>query len=141
MGVSTADLTGGWILESANFEIEDSGEIVELFGPNPTGAILFTEQGRMMAILTGNNRPATSDDDSKAKLFNSMMAYTGKFELSGDAFTTTVDTCWITEWLGTEQLRYAQLDGDALFVRTAISQHPRFPGRPGFGILKWRREH
>jgi hypothetical protein len=56
MGVSTADLTGGWILESANFEIEDSGEIVELFGPNPTGAILFTEQGRMMAILTGNNR-------------------------------------------------------------------------------------
>jgi hypothetical protein len=24
--------------------------------------------------------------------------------LSGDAFTTIVDTCWITEWLGTERL-------------------------------------
>jgi hypothetical protein len=42
--------------------------------------------------------------------------------------------------LNTEQLRYADLDGDLLSVRTAISHHPRFPGRPGFGILRWRRE-
>ena len=41
------------------------------------------------------------------KLFDSMVAYSGKFKLSGNAFTTTVDTSWVTEWLGTEQLRYS----------------------------------
>jgi Lipocalin-like domain len=75
------------------------------------------------------------------KLFDSMVAYSGKFKLSGNAFTTTVDTSWVTEWLGTEQLRYLQFDGDTLAIRTATQQYPRFPGRLGFGTLRWQREH
>jgi hypothetical protein len=139
MNVSKNLLTGGWILQSANFEFED-GEIIEIYGPNPIGAVVFGEHGRMMAILTANNRPATGDDDSKAELFNTMLAYSGKFKLSGNTFTTTVDISWVTEWLGTEQLRYVHLDSDILSLRTSIHQHPRYPGRRGFGDLRWRRE-
>ncbi|MET4177875.1 hypothetical protein ABIB99_009014 [Bradyrhizobium sp. LA6.1] len=73
-------------------------------------------------------------------MFNTMLAYSGKFKLSGDTFTTTVDISWVTEWLGTEQLRYVHLDGDILSLRTPVHEHPRHPGRRGFGDLRWRRE-
>lgn len=36
MNVSMKLLTGGWVLQSANFEFED-GEIIEIYGPNPMG--------------------------------------------------------------------------------------------------------
>jgi len=140
MNISMSDLTGSWILESLNFEFEDNGEVVTPFGPDPIGALIVTVQGRMMAILTANHRPATVDDVSRVMLFDSMTAYSGKFKLSGNTFTTIVDASWATEWLGTEQVRYLQLDGRTLSIRSASHQHPRFPNRRGVSTLKWRRE-
>jgi hypothetical protein len=41
-------LLGTWRLESLRLRMEDTGEVVEPFGPDPRGSIIFTPDGRMM---------------------------------------------------------------------------------------------
>lgn len=77
MNIAASDLIGTWILQSAVFRFEDDGESVEFYGARPTGVATFTKEGRLIAILSSGDRPATGDDASKARLFDAAMAYSG----------------------------------------------------------------
>ena len=123
MNIAASDLIGTWILQSAFFRFEDDGESVEFYGARPTGVATFTKEGRLIAILSSGDRPATGDDASKARLFDAAMAYSGKFEVSGETFTTIVDAATIPEWLGSRQLRYIAAHAGA--AEPAICQPPR----------------
>jgi hypothetical protein len=68
-----------------------------------------------------------------------MMAYSGKYRAEGEnKFITTVDVAWHPAWNG-EQTRFFALNGDVLSITTAQQTVPQFPGRPGRGVLRWRR--
>jgi hypothetical protein len=140
MNITASDLIGTWILQSAVFRFEDDGESVEYYGARPTGVATFTKEGRLIAIVSSGGRPATGDDASKARLFDAAMAYSGKFEVSGETFITLVDAATIPEWLGSRQLRYMQFDGEVLTLRTPVLPSPRSADRRGHGTLTWRRE-
>jgi hypothetical protein len=140
MNIAASDLTGTWILQSAVFRYEDNGESVEFYGARPTGIATFTKEGRLIAIVSSGDRPATGDDASKARLFDTALAYSGKFEVSGETFTTLVDAATIPEWLGSRQLRYMEFDGEVLTLRTPVQPSPRSADRRGQGTLTWRRE-
>jgi hypothetical protein len=51
-----AGLLGTWRLESLQLHMEDTGEVVEPFGPDPRGSIIFTLDGRMMTVITAEKR-------------------------------------------------------------------------------------
>jgi hypothetical protein len=48
-----------------------------------------------------------------------LMAYTGKFTIDGDKFTTKVDLSWNELLTGQDQVRFFKLEGDKLSIRTA----------------------
>ena len=47
------------------------------------------------------------------ELFDCMMA-SGRYRMQADRIITTVESAWHPAWIGTEQTRYFQHDGDAL---------------------------
>ena len=133
-------MIGTWKLVSVQFEAADTGECVDMYGERPLGFLILTEDGRMMAIVTAGGRAPPKDEAASVALFESMMAYSGKYRVEGaDRFITAVDVAWHPAWHGTEQTRFFELDGDMLTITTAQQTHPMFPGRMGRGVLGWRR--
>ncbi len=129
---------GVWKLEAFELEFQDTGERKAIFGANPKGYIIFTPEGRMMALLTAEARPIPRTDAERVDAFRSMYAYSGTYRLEGDQWITNVDTAWNEAWVGTEQLRYYCLDGETLVVTTPWgTPGADLGGRQHRGILTW----
>jgi hypothetical protein len=107
---------GIWKLVSQEIEIQASGQKEPVMGRSPTGYAIFTPEGRVMFVLTGEGRKPPQKVQDRADLLNSMAAYTGMYRLEGDKWITQVDVAWNPEWVGTEQTRFFKLDGDRLHV-------------------------
>lgn len=141
--MSTIDrnsLVGLWKLKSIQFEAADTGEIADVFGPNPSGYLIHTGEGRMMAMLMRSDRTPPKEDADGSALFKTMMAYTGNYRIEGDdKFVTHVDLAWHPGWHGTEQIRFFKLEGDTLSIMTAQQANPMLGGRIGRGIITWTR--
>jgi hypothetical protein len=135
-----AKLLGTWRLVSFEWEFQATGEKEPLLGKNPAGYIIFTPEGRFMAILTGEGRKAPKTDQDRADLLKSMFAYTGMYRLEGDKWITKVDVAWNPEWIGTEQVRFFKVDGDRLQVVTTWGADPNGPEKGmGRGVGTFER--
>jgi hypothetical protein len=132
-------MLGIWKLESFDVEFQDSGERKPLFGANPSGYIIFTPEGRMMALLTAEGRKAPQTDAERASAFRTMYAYSGTYQVEGDRWITKVDIAWNEAWTGTDQLRYYRFDGEKLIVTSAWQPSVNFEGRYTRGILTWTK--
>lgn len=111
-------LLGTWKLVSWESEFQATGERELVLGKSPTGYSIFTREGRMMTVLTGEGRTAPKTDLDRANLFKSMLAYTGMFRIEGDKMIIKVDGSWNPAWMGTEQVRFLKFDGDRFHVLT-----------------------
>jgi len=67
-------LVGAWRLVSFETEDRANGERRPPFGVHPKGRLLLLENGLMIAILTGEGRPAPGSDTERAQAFNTMVA-------------------------------------------------------------------
>ncbi|MFN4141251.1 lipocalin-like domain-containing protein [Aestuariivirga sp.] len=139
--MASADLIGSWKLVSLQFEYSDGGERTDMYGENPQGYLLIAEGGRMMTIIAARNRGEVDGEADEARLFRSMMAYSGSYRTEEpDLFITKPDVAWHPVWLGKEHARHFRINGDALSIVTAETTHPMFRDRKGRGVLTWRRE-
>ena len=135
-----AKLLGPWRLVSFEWEFKATGEKEPLLGKNPAGYIIFTPEGRFMAILTGEGRKAPKTDQDRADLLKSMYAYTGMYRLEGDKWITKVEVAWNPEWIGTEQERFFRFDGERLQILTMWLISPNWPEKGmGRGVLTFER--
>jgi hypothetical protein len=130
-------LVGTWKLLLAQFEFGDNGERHDLFGPTPIGRLILTEAGDFMTVITSTERIPAAD---ATRLFETMMAYAGKFRLDGNKIVIGCDVSWHPSWVGTDQVRFFRVDGSNLHLRTGAQTHPLHPDRPGYGVIDWRRE-
>lgn len=139
-GTSGANrLVGTWKLVSIQFEFEDTKERVDMYGPNPLGYLVLTDNSRMMALVTASGRTSPNDDADSARLFKNMMSYTGKYRVDGDRFVTSIDVAWHPNWMGTEQSRSFRVEGDRFSIITDMQTHPMFDERRGKGVIIWSR--
>ena len=120
-----SQLIGSWQLLSAQLEMADTKERLDLLGPSPVGRTIFTRNGRMATILTASGRTAAVDVPSTAAA----------------KVVFSCDTAWHPAWAGTEQVRFYEFNGDRLTLRTNRLSHPSHPGREVYGIIEWQREH
>ncbi len=132
-----AKLLGAWRLVSYEMEVQASGAREDPLGKNPSGYILFTAEGRMMVVLTGEGRKAPNTDQDRADLLKSLVAYTGIYRIEGDKWITKVDVSANPAWVGTEQVRSFRLEGDRLQESTSAMNRPD-KGMVRF-ILTWER--
>ncbi len=135
------ELYGWWLLVSLHLESQGSDERAQPFGAHPFGRLVLSPDGQMMAVITAEGRKAGQSDTDQVALFNSMLAYTGNYTISGDKFITKVAASWNEAWTGTDQERVFKLDGDRLDIVSAWGPHPFIPSSPPIrGILSWQRE-
>lgn len=135
-----AKIIGTWRLVSQEWEDRGTGKRIHGIGENPTGYIIFTPEGRMMTVITGEGRKASNTEQDRARLFDSMSAYTGRYRFEGDKWITKVDVAWAPNRVGTEQVRFFRLEGDRLYVTSAWMPTPSGTGGTGRAILTWERE-
>ena len=134
-------LYGVWKLTSWVFEDAETKERKALYGEHPKGYLILLANGRMMALLTADNRKVPKSDEDQIAAFRSLLAYSGKFRLEGsNKFITTVEIAWNEAWVGTEQARTYKLDGDKLDIISMTQPNVNFGGRMMTGILSWERE-
>jgi hypothetical protein len=132
-------LAGSWKLTSWTIQVI-GGEATEPFGPNPKGRAVFASDGYVVFVIVGANRKPAANDGESAALLKTLLAYTGKFTIDGDKFTTKVDMSGNELLTGQEQVRYFKLDGDKLSIRTAEQVSAVYPGKSVVGTLTWERE-
>ncbi len=132
-----APIVGIWRLVSLEREYQATGEREYPMGKTPTGYILLLPEGRMAVVITGEGRKAPTTDQDRAGLFNSLVAYTGRYRVDGDKWITTVDVSANPAWVGTEQTRSFRVTGDQLQEMTAWAARP--DNRMARAILTYER--
>jgi hypothetical protein len=120
-------IVGIWKLVSYEVEVQATGEKVPVMGQNPTGYVIFTPEGRVAFVLTGEGRKAAKTTEDRAELLNTLVAYTGLYRVEGDKWITKVEVAWNPEWVGTEQTRSFTVDVDRLQVVTPWRIMPNWP--------------
>jgi hypothetical protein len=143
-GLAIADdaaryLAGSWKLNSWTIQIV-GGEATEPFGPNPKGRAVFTPDGYVTFVIVAANRKPAANDEESAALLKTLLAYSGKFTIDGDKFTTKVDISGNELFTGQDQVRFFKLEGDKLAIRTAEQVSSVYPGKRVVGTLTWERE-
>jgi hypothetical protein len=123
-------LVGVWKLLSYQTEFQDGSPKRAMFGEHPTGYIIFTSEGRLMAVIEAEGRKTPSTDSDRAALLKSLIAYSGRYRIEGNQWITSVDTAWNPAWDGTDQVRTFQIVGNRLTVTSTWQAAVNFPGSP-----------
>ena len=113
-------LIGAWKLVSCLMEDVETKERKPLWGDRPNGCIIVTKDGQWTAIQTAEGHKAPKTDEDRAAAFRSMLAYSGKYRIEGNKIIIDVDVAWDETWTGSEQVRYYRIDGDKLFIESAL---------------------
>jgi len=106
-------LVGTWKLVSVD-NLRDDGSKVELFGPNPTGIVIYTRDGHF-ALLNGrsdlpkfasNRRDKGTQEENKAVVEGSI-AYFGTYSVNeaDKAITAKIEGSTFPNFVGTDQKR------------------------------------
>ena len=139
----TQDLRGIWIIRSFYMQDMTTGERSEPWGERPGGTLVFSPEGRMFAIITADNRQPPETDAEQAHAYRNMLSYSGPFRIDPpNRLITTVDISWHVPWIGTEQVRFIELDGDTLVLTSAPLAMPTRDGdeHQVFAVVEWSRE-
>ena len=124
----TSQLIGTWKVIAAVSEEIPSGNKTDVYGPDPSGYLMYGADGRMMALIVRGNRkkpmgavPTMSEAET---LFRGMLSYTGTYTVKGNEVIHHVDASWNEAWTGTDQMRLFNLEGTRLTISTEQSSDP-----------------
>lgn len=118
---------GAWTLASYE-RIDSSGIISYPMGTDPVGRITYDGFGRMSAQLMRRDRPkfasANRQQGSAEEIrsaFTGYIGYYGPYSLHEKESTVIhhVECCSFPNWVGTDQVRLFEFDGDRLILRAA----------------------
>jgi hypothetical protein len=133
----SAGLAGSWQLVAWIVECEGASQ--PLFGEHPKGLLVLTPEGHVMALTTAEERTAGDSPTERAQLHRTMVAYGGRYRVSGDVFITTVEVSWNEAWNGSEQRRHFRIAGDRLTIESEPAPSLFFPGKREVRRLVWQR--
>jgi len=127
-----AAVVGTWRMLSWTRDFVETGEQIDSLGPEPTGFVTYTADGRVHAMVVERNRAkptATPPSDAeKVRLFDSMLAYSGTYEMFDDRVVHRPDASWNQIWTETDQVRFFRFEGGRLHLWGALAVDP-FTGK------------
>ena len=127
--ISKEELHGSWQLESWTIGYSDRDEFTYPYGEDPTGLLLYTEDGWMSASICRHERALLPQDvnfrklpdSTKAEAFSSYFHYAGRYRVVDGDVIHYVSQSLNPNFPGPEQLRHAEMDGQTL-VRSGKDQ-------------------
>jgi Lipocalin-like domain len=132
-------LEGTWRVLSLEASF-DGGPPEQFLGSKPSGYIAFFPSGRMFVMITGEGRKAAKTDEDRAKLLETMAAYTGKYRVEDNKVVIKVDASWTEIWTGTEQTRIVTINGDRMHIETPAIPSGLRPGKMVKVVAEFERE-
>ena len=135
-----SSIVGTWRLVSFDTEDQATGERWARFGKSPKGRLMLMPDGYMMVILTAEGRRPANTDADRARAFESIFAYSGKYAFEGENFVTDVDVASLVEWTGAQQVRTCHFVGSRLQFISRWAPSPFDPSRTTRGIIEFERE-
>ncbi len=137
------NLTGTYRLLSC--EVQWSDGAVDLpYGTSPEGLLVYAESGHFSGHLMrrgvakfGTGARQVPPEQAK-EAFLGYLGYYGTYTVDESAGTVThhVLGSWHPNWVGTDQVRHFQFDGDQLVIKTP---QVGAGGRSHHTLLVWRR--
>ena len=133
-------LLGSW--ELVSWTVHDPAGVRAPFGDDPTGTLIYSEDGRMAAVVAARERPPLSRPSGRhapseevRAAFVSFFCYTGRWHVEGDDVVHTVGVALNPAMAGTVQRRRIVLDGAVLEL---VADEPLEPGVRRHR-LRWQR--
>ncbi|CAK7054882.1 MAG: hypothetical protein DELT_01171 [Desulfovibrio sp.] len=132
MPSSTHDITpfiGTWKLAQAYAVDEADNYLNDVYGPNPTGIIIYGADGRMSALITNGGRKNLDGDrqsapmEQRAEAFFSSIGYGGTYTYNGTEVVHHIDIATYPNWVGTNLVRRAELVDGTIVLRTKPQMH------------------
>jgi Lipocalin-like domain len=116
-------LVGTWQLTGFSLVVVDTKETSRPYGDHPTGYVQFSSGGHMVMFLAaGELKPPASGsytDAERADVHRSIVgAYAGTYTVEGNTVIYHVLTSWRPEWIGHNQIRYFEINGTNLTIKT-----------------------
>jgi Lipocalin-like domain len=124
------ELAGTYRLITSTRTILETGEVLDTWGKNPNGFIIYGKDGRMLVLIVRRDRPKPESvdkitDQQRAELHRSMTAYGGTYKFDGKRVEHNIDISWNEVFTGTTLVREITKDGDRLMY---TSRPARFSG-------------
>jgi hypothetical protein len=128
-GTATAEtcpsIAGTWRLVSASSRGSDGHKDEAPYGPSPSGLLIYTTDGHVMAIISNSGRAALSVNDrivapveERASAFATSFAYAGRYRFMCDRVVHDVEVATVPNWVGTQMTRRVRIVGNRLTLST-----------------------
>jgi Lipocalin-like domain len=116
-------LVGTWQLTGFSLVVADTRETSRPYGDHPTGLIQFSPGGHMVMFLAAGELKAPASgsytDAERADIHRSIVgAYAATYTVEGNTVVYHVLTSWRPEWIGRDQVRYFEINGTKLTIKT-----------------------
>jgi hypothetical protein len=116
-------LVGTWRVTSYSRLMLETNEVSRPMGENPTGYIQYSPGGHMIVFLSAGEMPKASppfNDADQAAIYSKIFgAYAGTYSVDGNKVTHHIVASWRPDWVGGDQIRFVELNGDKLTIKTA----------------------
>ncbi|MFE8872989.1 lipocalin-like domain-containing protein [Acetobacter persici] len=133
-------IIGVWGLVSYKVEDKVTGKMIDAMGSSPRGRVIFTPDGWVAFNLEGSDRQPPKTDADRAHLMQTLVAYIGRYRVEGNQWVTSVQTAWAPEWVGTEQRRTIEINGNYANVITPWRKMPNWDaGKLSRSIIRFKR--
>jgi hypothetical protein len=142
--IASEDIVGTWTLVSMTSESTETGEISHPYGEHPHGQLICTRGGHMQAIIVADGRKRfganrfTASLEDQAEGFKTMNAIAGTYTLTDTGVIFHVGVASIESWAETDHVRFSELHGDRLTIKTGPLPSPP-DGKPRIVALVWER--
>lgn len=121
-------LVGTWRLISASSK-DSSGQPLEPpYGVNPVGLLMYTQDGRVTALISyGGRKPLSVGAKPPALLaehaeaFNTFLGYGGQYRLDGDKVIHSIEISSVQNYVNKELVRTVKFQDDQIVLVTPPS--------------------
>ena len=129
---SSRVVVGTWRVTSFSTLSLETNEISRPFGENPIGYIQYSPGKHVVVFVSEGNprKPAgfPYTDAERAEIHRGIFgAYAGTYSVEGNKVIHHIVASWRPDWIGDDQIRYIEVDGNNLTIKTA----PIISGRTG----------
>ena len=120
-------VVGTWRVTSCSVLTLDTNEVSRPYGDNPIGYLQYSPGGHMVAFVqTGDPKRTTPpfSDSDRAELHKGIIAYAGTYSVDGNKVTHHVVASCRPDWIGSDEVRYIELNGKNLIIKTPPETDP-----------------
>ena len=115
------ELVGTWKLVSASSTTSKGNRNETPYGLCPSGLLTYTADGRITSLISyGGRKPLSvgAKAQEQAEAFNTFLAYTGRYTLSGDKVTHHIEISLIQNYVGKDLVRSIRFEGNRIILTT-----------------------